>query len=201
MKQSKTPIWKKSILADLSLSQIYDHLYEINDNGDCFGYDRDEDGYYQDYKELFDELAAGAYDLMEAMDETDLDEHWDDMTVALLGYRERVLGYDSIEADYFGMLCCEENWAADEASKRIQRLTKDEMLRVFRKVMVVLVCYLEIKAAHDALTAIVDELDERGALLSAKNDIINDLYKDLTGANGATFDAMVENLPQRMWLE
>ena len=201
MKQSKIPIWKKSILQELNLSQIRDHLWEISDNGDCFGYDRDEEGYYQDYKDLFDELSAGAYNLLGALDESDVEDNWDDMTVALLGYRQNVLGYDAVETDYYGMLCCEEEWASDEASKRILRMTKDEMLRTFRKVMVALVCYLEIKAAHDALTAIVDELDERGALLSVKNDIINRLYEDLTGANGAAFDAMVENLPQRMWLE
>lgn len=193
------------MLQSFSLYNIKDFLYEIGDNGDCYGYDRceqGESGYYQEYKELFDELSAGAYALREAMESYDLEDNWDDMAVALLGYQQRVLGFDSVEDDYFAMLnTYQEDFAVEEAEKRIKHLSKDEMIRTFRKVLVTLTLFYDIKATHDCLTSIVEELDYRGAMLAEKNNRINQLYEDLTGKNGEEFDAIVELIPQRMWIE
>lgn len=202
MKQSKAPIWRKSILRYLDYSSICDWLYEIAENGDPFGYDSDVTGYYQDYKDQFDELSVGAYSLLEALGEYDIEENWDDMTVTLLGYREKVLGYDAAEADYFYMAdpYCED-LAVREAEKRLMRLTKSELIRIFRRVMSTLVMFFDIKAAHDCLTSIVQELDEHSAVFAQKDAEINRLYKDLTGRNAEQFDAIVDNLPQRMWVE
>lgn len=202
MKKTERPMWKRSMLAALNYSDIYNNLYEIVEDGDMFGYEREESGYYNEFKELFDELSASAYELMEAMDEYEVSENWDDITVGLYGYTERVLGYDSVQADYFSMLGhYDEERATDEAVKRLMRLKKDELIRLFRKVMVTLTCYFDIKQAHDCLTAIVNELDYRGAILEQKNDEINKLYEDLTGCNSEGFDDLVRNIPPRMWVE
>lgn len=198
MAQSKAPLWKKSMLQRLNLYDIRENLYEILENGDMYGYDSDKSGYYQDYKELFDELAAGACSLLEALDEFDVSEHWDDMTVCLLGYQQTVLGYDTVEADYYYMLDpYHEEFAVEEAQKRLNRLTKKELVRLFRKVMVVLVSFFDIKAAHDCLTAIVDELDERGALLQRQMDSI---ILAATQEDNKK-DKPRPILPQRMWVE
>ena len=61
--------------------------------------------------------------------------------------------------------------------------------------------FFDIKAAHDCLTSIVEELDYRGAMLEEKNNRINQLYEDLTGKNGEEFDRIIEQIPQRMWIE
>mgnify|MGYP001021838387 CR=1 FL=1 len=151
--------------------------------------------------EPLDELSANAYSLFEAMREADLDEHWDDMTVALLGETQTVLGYDGAELDYFRMLDFEEDLAVEEAIKRLERMTKRDLVMTFRKVMVALVAFWDIKAGHDCLTAIVDELDERSAIFNRKETHINRLYQDLTGADDSEFNRVVNSLPQRMWLE
>lgn len=201
MRQSKTPLWKKSMLKVLGLCDIKEMLWEIGENGDEYGYDRDEEGYYQEYKDLFDDLAASASRLLEILQEHDLDEYWDLLTVALLGETHKVLGFDVVEEDYYGMLEHEETWAIDTAEAKLEKMTKRELISRFRKVLVVLVSFLDLKAAHDSLTAIVDELDERSALLARKNDEIDRVYKDLTGKDGDEFDQLVANLPQRMWVE
>jgi len=126
---------------------------------------------------------------------------WDEMTVALLGETQRVLGFDAVEQDYFGMIDCQENWAVEEAEKKLERFTKSDLIKHFRQVLVILVSFMDIKAAHDCLTSIVTELDEKGALLERKNKQIDQIYGDLTGKNGEQFDALVANLPQRMWVE
>lgn len=202
MKPSETPLWKKSMLQHLDYTSITDFLYEISENGDCFGYDGGDEGYYQEYKEQFDELSVGAFSLLDALEEYDVAENWDDMTVALLGYQEMVLGYDAVETDYFAMANPYfEDLAVEEAKTRLMRLTKSELIRIFRSVMSVLVMFFDIKAAHDCLTSIVQELNERSAIFARKDEEINRLYEDLTGRNAEQFDAIVSRLPQRMWVE
>lgn len=207
MKQSERPVWKKSMLQSLGLGSIVEYLCEISENGDMYGYDGGDDGYYQEYKELFDDLAGGASSLLDALNEYDMyggasiKDVWNEMTVALLGETQRVLGFDAVEQDYFGMIDCQENLAVEEAEKKLERLTKHDLIQYFRKVLVILVSFLDIKAAHDCLTSIVQELDEKGALLEQKNEKINQIYGDLTGKNGEQFDSLVANLPQRMWVE
>lgn len=206
MNQSKNPLWKKSMLKSLNYYEITDFLYEISDNGDMYGYDREESGYYQEYKEQFDDLSDGAYRLWDALDNSDYSDYrlrdiWDDMTVALLGYQEKVLGFDQVEEDYFSMLTFLEDAAVQEAEKRLMRFTKEQLIKNFRKVLTTLVLFFDIKAAHDCLTSIVEELDERGAILERKNEKINRLYEDLTGANAKDFDEIIQGIPPRMWVE
>lgn len=166
MKQSEIPLWRKSMLQHINLADIEQTLYEISENGDMFGYESDESGYYQEYKEQFDELAFGASELLDALYEHDLQEHWDDMTVALLGNTHTVLGFDTVEADYFHMVdpFCED-LAVQQAQKRLERLTKAELIRIFRSVLGVLVSFFDLKAAHDCLTSIVQELDEKSIIM------------------------------------
>lgn len=207
----KTPLWKKSMLAKMDLASVRDALYEIAENGDAYGYEYgDEAGYYAEYKDQFDELAAQAGILQDAidaaisekyMDEYELDEQWNDITVAMLGELYTVLGFDCVEMDYYGILAQEEEWAQEEARKRLERLTKAQLLDRFAFVWKVLILFYDLKAAHDCLVAIVEELDEKGALLERKNDAIDRIYEDITGKSGEDFDAMLRTIPQRMWVE
>ena len=200
-------MWKKSCLAaGLSWENMTEWLEEIGENGDPYGYeDSSKEGYYNDYKELFDDLSAGAYSMFEVMTDystESLREIWNDMTVTLLGELFTVYGYDAAECDYFRLGDgFEEELAAKEAEKRLMRLTKPELVRNFRRVLKTIVMFMDLKCSHDCLTAVVDELDERGALLEQKNERINALYKDLTGKSGEQFDEELRNLPPRMWVE
>ena len=93
MKQTERPLWKKSVLQNLTHSDICQYLYEISENGDMYGYDAGETGCELEYKPLFDELSAGANTLLEALTACMPPDCWDDMTVALLGHQQTVLGY------------------------------------------------------------------------------------------------------------
>lgn len=204
--KNKTPMWKKSCLAaGLSWENMTEWLEEIGESGDPYGYEYDtKSGYYNDYKELFDDLSAGAYSMYEALTDYGIDslrEIWDDMTVALLGDLFTVYGYDAAECDYFRLQDGLEDRAVSEAEKRLMRFTKQELIRNFRRVLKTIVMFLDLKCSHDCLTAVVEELDERGALLERKNERINALYTDLTGKSGEQFDEELRNLPQRMWVE
>lgn len=203
MNPSKRPIWKKSMLEGLGFDNVIEDLLNMSENGDVYGYDRDEEGYYQEYKPLFDDLADGAYRLYEAIAEWELliRDHWDDATVGLLGETITVLGYDVVEHDYYGMLSYEENLAQNEALKRLERLSKRDLISLFRRVLVVLMSYADLKCAHDCLCSIVQELDERGAIMEKANKAIETLYADLTGAHVKQLDEIVRSVPPRMWVE
>ena len=210
MRQSETPLWKKSMLASLNLSDIYESLYEIAGNGDAYGYDtEDESEYYYMYAELFTELAVGADEIMMGIDEIRSDyeyneDKWIALSVALLGRQEKILGYDPMQEDYYAMLdpnAWENQAAVNEAEKKCKRITKAELLKTFKQILTTITLFYDVKAAHDCLTAVVSELEEKGALLDKKNVEINRLYKDLTGSNEREFDTLIAAIPQRMWLE
>lgn len=170
LEPAKAPMWKKSMLQNLNLDTIRENLDEISEAGDCYGYDTGSKGqYYAEYKELFDELSGGAYNLMEALfddwNEDSIRENWDDCTVALLGRTQTVLGFDAAELDYFHITQFEETLATEEAEKRLSRLTKPQLIKLFRKVMTVLVCYMDVKGSFDTLSAVVNELDNRSAIM------------------------------------
>lgn len=200
----KTPIWKKSLLDGLDLSSITNELYDMAENGDTFGYDyRDEGSYYDEYRELFNEIAAGADSLIEAISERCIDDDdWNSLTVAMLGDTRRILGFDVAERDYFSMTePCAESWAQDEARERVLRWTKRDMMGYFRFVLATLTSYMDLKAASDTLLAVVDELDYRGAMLEAKTERIDQIYTDLTGKSAEAFENELKNIPGRMWVE
>lgn len=210
MKQSETPLWKKSMLAYLNLDDIYNQLDEISENGDAYGYDTyGESEYYYMYAELFTEIAIGANELMEGVDAIRNDwnfnvDIWNALSVALLGRQEKTLGFDPAQDDYFAM-CDPNNWenelAVREAEKKCKRITKVDLLKYFKQILTTITLFYDIKSANDCLTAVVAELEEKGALLEKKNDAINLLYKDLTGASEREFDALIRTIPQRMWVE
>ena len=87
-----------------------------------------------------------------------------------------MLGYDTVETDYFHMVdpFCEK-LAVQEAQKRLERLTKAELIRTFRSVMAVLVSFFDLKAAHDCLTSIVQELDEKAIIMETR---LNNILKE-----------------------
>lgn len=172
LSKSKSPMWRKSMLCRLSLDDIRSDLEEISEAGDYYGYEGESLGeYYDEYRPLFDELSAGAYDLLDAisrLEEYDGEDFagWDDFTVALIGPVRKVLGYDTSQMDYFDMMAWDEEAAVREAEKRLQRLTKAQLIGMFRRVMIALVAYWDIKGSFDTLSAVVNELDSRAAMMA-----------------------------------
>lgn len=169
LNQAKAPMWRRTMLQNLDLNTIIENLDEIGEAGDYYGYyDSSMGEYYEEYRELFNELSMGACDLSEAIsqiEEYDGESYagWDDCTVALLGGVKKVLGYDSGEMDYFSMLSWDEERGVKEAEKRLMRLTKAQLIHLFRTVLVTLVAYMDIKGSFDTLSAVVNELDSRAA--------------------------------------
>lgn len=165
-------MWKHTLLQNLDYGTISDRLEEIAESGDYYGYSGPDLGeYYEEYRPLFDELSFGATELLEGLTEYNYFTHerlanqWDDCTVALLGNVITVNGYEDDRIDYRSITQFEQTLGVEEAEKRLLRLSKKELISLFRRVMTTIVCYADIKGSYDTLAAVVNELDERAAIM------------------------------------
>jgi len=193
------------MLEDLNLDEIREQLSIIEDAGDPYGYECEafeQSKYYYEYKDLFDDLSCMAYQLEEAIDESYIvKENWDDMTVALLGETSTILGYDSEEIQYEELVnAYDDSEAVRLAENRILKLTKKDMLFCFRRVLGTLMAFYDLKTAYDCLSSVVNELEEKGAILEQKNEEINRLYSDFTNKN---LDKVIGSISPncRLWVE
>ena len=76
-----------------------------------------------------------------------------------------VNGYEADGIDYRSITQFEQTLGVEEAEKRLLRLSKKELISLFRRVMTTIVCYADIKGSYDTLAAVVNELDERAAIM------------------------------------
>lgn len=176
--KAKNLRYKKPIVKHLNLDEISEAIYEMQ--GDCSdvqwfvdndGRDAlaealgDEDDAYE-FRTQFTALEADIERFLGDMDEwrgylTDT-APYDLMMAACLGGREEMLGYDSDEEDYLPIMQGDE-YAAREAQRKIERLTKKQMMEAFTAALSVTVNYCAIKYRYDCLKTGME-------ILRGKND-------------------------------
>lgn len=162
-----------------------------------------------EFKMAFSDLSAKAEQLMEQIQENvDDGDEFDDCTVALVGNRYNVLGYDGDEEDYFSLTSYEEGLAMTEAGKRLMRKTKAEMIATVGQCLGIVMCYLDLRQSYDYLKATMDILRDENTSVLKTIKAINDAYDAAAEDNfmdwrdGARhFNLLLSELPERMWLE
>ena len=133
---------------------------------------------------------------------------FDDATVALIGNRYNLVGYDGEEEDYFSLTSYEEGLAQTESGKRLCRLTKAEMLSRIGWAFGILLAFFDLRQKYDYLKATFDILrDENTSLLSVIKDI-EKAYDEMDADNFREwadstkhFDRLLAAFPDRAWLE
>lgn len=170
--------------------------------------DDDEEALWE-FRMAFTDLCDKATTLSDALYEAGMTEQtYNDCTVALVGNRYRVVGFDSNEEDYMAMTSYEQGLAQTEAGKRLARLTKPEMLATIGQCVGIFVAYLDLRQSYDYLRATLDILrDESAAML----DVIRQIEAAYEAAEAEGFDgwareskryaALVAQLPDRIWIE
>lgn len=219
--------WKRPALASMGWSSIWEELDAIVEAcGDIHWFidqddetllnalDGDEDEVWE-FKFAFADLEAKADQLGEALREQfgrgrsdDPDRDFDDCTVALVGNRYEMVGYDGYEEDYYGLTGYDRNLAQSEAGKRLMRKTKADMLSTIGQCVGTLLAFLDLRQSYDYLKATFDILrDENTSVLKQVKEI--DAAYEAANASGfwygddATkrFDRLLEELPARAWIE
>ena len=170
----------------------------------------DEDAEWE-FQMAFADLSAKADQLQEALWEQcfeDFYRDFDDATVALIGNRYKLVGYDTDEEDYLSLTGYEQELAQTEAGKRLCRLTKAEMISRIGWAMGITLAFFDLRQSYDYLKATFDILrDENTSLLDTIKEI-ESLYDemneaDYTGRRNAErkFDCLLQALPDRAWVE
>lgn len=171
----------------------------------------EEDAYefrvaFADLEAKADHLSRLFYELGEFGD--DIWQTYNDCTVALIGNRYRVVGFDMDEEDYSSLTAYEQDLACTEAGKRLMRMTKANMLSAIGQSMGILVSFLDLRQSYDYLKATFD-------ILRDTNTSLLDTIKEISTAYEAAeachfyhwyeetkhFDRLLSSLPQRAWIE
>ena len=147
--------YKRPALASMGYEHIQSELWEIQEACENvqFYIEQDEDTLLSaldydeeaewEFKFAFAGLTAKVDQLIESISEQahnfwgeDYAQLFDDCTVALLGNRYSLVGYDAIEEDYYALCGYDEQLATTEAGKRLMRRTKVEMIAIIGQCLV-----------------------------------------------------------------
>lgn len=215
--RSKALRYKRPALASMGYEALTSELYEIQEACSDVAYyfpqgdetlldalDGDEEDAFE-FQMAFSELSAKVDRLVEAMYEIGDQQQYDDCTVALIGNRYTLVGFDGYEEDYFQLAGYESHLAESEAGKRMMRHTKAEMLSIIGQSVGTLVAFLDIRQQYDYLKATIDILrGENQSMLQAIKRI-EELYDraqmDDWERDSREFDALMAVLPEKMWIE
>ena len=215
--RSKALRYKRPALASMGYEALTSELNEIQAACSDVAYyfpqgddtlldalDGDEEEAFE-FQMAFSELSAKVDKLVEAMYEIGDQQQYDDCTVALIGNRYTLVGFDGYVEDYFQLAGYESHLAESEAGKRMMRHTKAEMLSIIGQSVGTLVAFLDIRQQYDYLKATIDILrGENQSMLQAIKRI-EELYDraqmDGWKRDSREFDDLVAVLPEKMWIE
>lgn len=209
--------YKKAALDSLGWDQIYDQLQEIgeaccdvrwfiDDDGDNIlaAMDGDEDEVYE-FKMAFADLEAKCEQLNDILQENyDIGYYFDDCTVALIGNRYNLVGYDTMEEDYYSLARYDATLAEKESAKRVMRWTKSEMIEKIGQCIGITLAVIDLRSSYDYLKATMDIIrGENMSIIKIVKEIEEEYNKvDESGFyKSRDFDKLVSMLPERAWLE
>ena len=218
--------YKRPALASMGAEAIMTELDEISENCNEIRYyveqadndetllnalEGDEDAEFE-FRMAFAELSSKAEQLQTVLWDQSFEDFYrdfDDATVALIGNRYRLLGYDTDEEDYYALTGYEQELATTEAGKRLCRLTKNGNAIPHRLGNGYHTGFFDLRQSYDYLKATFDILrDENTSLLDTIREIER-LYDEMDSGDFSSqrinaekkFDQLLQALPDRAWLE
>ncbi len=164
--------------------------------------DGNEEDFWE-FKAMFSDVSANAYNLLyQLRDMYGIDEYFDDCTVALIGNRYDIVGYDDYEENYFSLSSYEESLAETEAGKRLMRMTKKEIIATVGQCMGITMAFMDLRQQYDYLKTTMDILrDENTSILQIIRNIETAYEKAVTGDwnDEKSFDRLLNALPDVVW--
>ena len=220
-RKAKALMFKRPALASCNYEYIDSELSEISEACDEVRYfvEQDEDTLLQalgddeeaewEFRMAFSDLSCSCEQLISALWECcETTEDFNDCTVALIGNRYKLVGYDSYEEDYFSLTSYESGLAETEAGKRLMRKTKSEMISSIGQAMGILISFLDIRQKYDYLNAAFDVLRDQNTSVLKQIKEIETLYEEATEDGWydwkdsvRQFNKLCDALPDRMWVE
>lgn len=210
--------YKKAIVRDLNLFTIRNEIDEIMEECDNVQYwmdtdsetlinamDGNEDEAYE-FKMEFADLSAECYQMYEDFQNIGDYDLFDDIFVAIGGAEQGngLMGWDSYEQDYFGLDLPTE-WSEQESVKRLERLTKKELLENIAYAFRILMAYIGLRARYESLSAAMTLVKEQN---TGHLQIVKEIEKLYCAAQESgewskashKFDRLLSQMPEEAWL-
>lgn len=213
--------YKKPIVKDINIYKIQEELWDISGECDNVRYyfdtdddtllnalDGDEDQEYE-FKMMFADLCTECEQMLKDLQDTYIPECFNDIFVASGAgeFGGGYLGYDTYEQDYFGIeIGC--GLEEQESTKRLMRLTKEQLIQCTQKSLKILYAYLGIRHRYDCLKAALDILrDENTGYLQLVKKI-DDAYEKANNdrfyswkSSTREFEDLLSHMPEAVWLQ
>ncbi len=223
--------WKRPMMRELNWWHIVETLDEIaSDASDVQWMDEDaiaealgdeEEAY--EFRIAFSDLVADCERFREDLSQvrqydfisTDADGEDEatlfDLFFPAVGADGMMLGYDSVEEDYFPLDPFVVDYAQKEAGKRLKRLTKEQLLDAAGLCLRIAMQFVSLQYRYDCLSASLAILkgEQAGLLKMVKG--IEEAYAAADAASHGfqfdfsaevrTLDRMLQEVPERMWVE
>lgn len=220
--------YKKPILKELNWETITSELYDMqeacseaayyieSDDKDMLysaldGNEDDVEEFKMQFTTLENELEMLMNDLNGGEYYLPLEDDFNDFFAAIGSSSEAgfdVYGYDSFEGDYFGLGTYESEYAVREATERLKRLTKADLIERAQLCFKIAFNYIALRVRYNDLEAALD-------ILRAENHGITATIKEIEKAYERAeadkfydwdkptrdFEQLIRQLPDRVWIE
>ncbi len=211
--------YKKAFVDEINYDFIRETLYSICEDcsevriyckddfetlADAIG--NDDEAY--EFSMQFSVLSNDAYSLMCDIKDECISEHFDDLFVAIKGgdYGSGLFIYDPYEGDYFGLDSLESSLAEKNSQKRLQRLTKSEIIDTATRCFRIFMAFVGLNSRYQDLKAAIDIIRDKhnGFIQIVKK--INELYEKADdeyffGDATREFDRLLSDLPDDVWVQ
>lgn len=212
--------YKRPIAKALNLEQIRSDLYDIQSDATELSWIEDDEALVAaldgdtdeawEFRMAFSDLVADA----ERM-ESDLDESWVpkcfDTFFPAVGTRGGYLGFDEYEGDYYGLEPWEDDYAEQCARDKLMQMRKADIFDAAGACLRIAQQYMALMYRYDCLRASIDILkNQNEGLLQIVRGIEEQYelaevetfhFKFDFGHEVSKLDAMLRNVPERLWIE
>lgn len=214
--------YKKAAVSGLTLFEIQERLEKIGEACDEVAYWTDSDDQTlidaldvdsdeaSKFRFDFADLSAEVDRMLQDIWEIEEPERFDDILVASgLGRQKEMglFGYDDYEEDYFGLYPFEHRWAEDESVKRLERLTKKELISQMAQSVAIAFSFIGLENRYGDLKASMDILRAQNKEYLDAVKHINEIYDRVNWEFTYSYhkeleeiDAIAERLPQEAFL-
>lgn len=210
--------YRKPLVKNLNYDHITDEVYEIMESCENIRYYLDEDSNILDsifdddeeaeeFKMMFSSLAADSERLHEDLREYGMNEMFDDWFCAMHAGTDfgGYIGYDSYEEDYVRLDY--EDYVESEAGKRIERMTKKDIINGARMCFKIFTAYMSVESRYNDMKCAFDVIRGKNheylKVIKDINAAYEEAAKESWQANGEIvkrFDRLLLILPEQMWL-
>ena len=212
--------YKKAIIKDLNIEAIKGKLWEISEACDDVKYFweggddtlldallGDDECEVEEFRNAICTLSADCEQMFYDLNNVYIPECFD-IFFGAVDTTGEMMGFDPYEGDYFGLSGYEKEWGTDENVKKLERMTKKDLIEAMQCCFSVARQYLALIYRYDSLKASMDVLQSKNTGLLNVIKEIDKAYDECEKVDFYVyskevhrFDSLIKDLPQQVWIQ